>query len=90
MAFQCSKYLDLEKVGSDDEKKKCSILLDLLNPIMKSYPSEMAIHSISQGLQIFADQGFVMITPSNNTTGTAEFIPSTRNHRYSWHRPAWS
>jgi alkylation response protein AidB-like acyl-CoA dehydrogenase len=58
LAFQCSKYLDLEKVGSDDEKRKCSILLDLLNPIMKSYPSEMAIHSISQGLQILGGSGF--------------------------------
>jgi len=58
LALQCSRYLDLEKMVSGEEKKKYSILLDLLTPIVKSYPSEMAIHSISQGLQIFGGSGF--------------------------------
>jgi alkylation response protein AidB-like acyl-CoA dehydrogenase len=58
LALQCSKYLDLEMVTTGDEKYRYTILLDLLTPVLKSYPSEMAIQSISQGLQIFGGSGF--------------------------------
>ncbi|MEN8246471.1 MAG: acyl-CoA dehydrogenase, partial [Thermodesulfobacteriota bacterium] len=40
------------------EKEKYSLLLDLLTPIVKTYPSEMGIQSISQGLQCFGGSGF--------------------------------
>jgi len=58
LAMQCSQYLDFEKVLTGEKKKKYSLLLDLLTPILKSYPSEMAILSISQGLQCFGGSGF--------------------------------
>ena len=58
LLLQCSKYVDLKKVGSDEEKKKYALLLDLLTPVAKSYPSEMGILSISEGLQILGGSGY--------------------------------
>lgn len=56
--MQCSKYVDLMKVLPDDEKEKYHLLLELLTPIAKSYPSEMGVHSISQGLQCLGGSGY--------------------------------
>jgi butyryl-CoA dehydrogenase len=58
LLLQCSKYADLQKVGSDEEKEKYTLLLDLLTPVAKTYPSEMGILSISQGLQCFGGSGY--------------------------------
>jgi butyryl-CoA dehydrogenase len=55
---QCSKYLDLQHVVSDEEKEKYNLLLEILTPIAKSYPSEMGIHAISQGLQCLGGSGY--------------------------------
>ena len=35
----------------NEEKEKYRLLLEVLTPVAKSYPSEMGIQSISQGLQ---------------------------------------
>ncbi|MCG6911536.1 MAG: acyl-CoA dehydrogenase [Deltaproteobacteria bacterium] len=58
LAIQCSQYVDLMTVSGGAEKQKYSLLLDLLTPVVKSYPSEMGIQSISQGLQCFGGSGF--------------------------------
>lgn len=58
LLLQCSKYADLHKVGGSDEKEKYTLLLDLLTPVAKTYPSEMGILSISQGLQCFGGSGY--------------------------------
>jgi len=58
MIMQCSKYVDLMKVLPADEKEKYHLLLELLTPIAKSYPSEMGILSISQGLQCLGGSGY--------------------------------
>jgi len=64
LLMQCSKYADLVKVqqGADtdhpEEKEKLSLLLDLLTPIAKTYPSEMGIQSISQSLQCLGGYGY--------------------------------
>jgi len=58
LLLQCSRYVDMKKVGSDEEKKKYSLLLDLLTPVAKSYPSEAGILSISQGLQCLGGSGY--------------------------------
>ncbi|MGE5842916.1 MAG: acyl-CoA dehydrogenase, partial [Deltaproteobacteria bacterium] len=58
LLLQCSKYSDLQKVGSNNEKEKYTLLLDLLTPVAKTYPSEMGIFSISQGLQCFGGSGY--------------------------------
>jgi len=58
LLMQCSKYLDLQHVVSDDEKERYNLLLEILTPIAKSYPSEMGIHAISQGLQCLGGSGY--------------------------------
>lgn len=58
LLLQCSKYVDLKRVGSDEEAEKYSLLLDLLTPVAKSYPSEVGILSISQGLQCLGGSGY--------------------------------
>jgi butyryl-CoA dehydrogenase len=56
--MQCSKYVDMLKVLSGEEKHKYHLLLEILTPVAKSYPSEMGILSISQGLQCFGGSGY--------------------------------
>ncbi|MBW1786383.1 MAG: acyl-CoA dehydrogenase [Deltaproteobacteria bacterium] len=56
--LQCSKYADLEIVSSGEDKKKYGMLLDLLTPVAKSYPSEMGVQSVSQGLQCLGGYGY--------------------------------
>ena len=58
LLLQCSKYVDLQKVSTNNEKEKYSFLLDILTPVAKTYPSEMGILSISQGLQCFGGSGY--------------------------------
>jgi alkylation response protein AidB-like acyl-CoA dehydrogenase len=58
LLFQCGLYSDLVEVAGTEEKKRYSLLLDLLTPIAKSYPSEMGILSVSQGLQILGGYGY--------------------------------
>jgi alkylation response protein AidB-like acyl-CoA dehydrogenase len=55
---QCGKYADLAIVLSGEEKANNELLLDLLTPVAKSYPSEMGLLSISQGLQCLGGSGY--------------------------------
>lgn len=55
---QCSLYHDQHIVLEGEEKEKVEMLLDLLTPVAKSYPSEMGIVSVSQGLQILGGYGY--------------------------------
>lgn len=58
LILQCAKYADLEKVGEGEVKEQATLLLDLLTPVAKSYPSEMGVVSVSQGLQILGGYGY--------------------------------
>jgi alkylation response protein AidB-like acyl-CoA dehydrogenase len=58
LILQCSHYVDLARVTEGEEKEKYELLLDLLTPVAKSYPSEMGILSISQGLQCLGGYGY--------------------------------
>jgi butyryl-CoA dehydrogenase len=58
LLLQCSKYVDLQKVHEGSEKEDFGLLLDLLTPVAKSYPSEMGILTTSQGLQCLGGSGF--------------------------------
>ena len=54
----CAQYQDLEHVAEGEEKERAFLLLDLLTPIAKSYPSEMGNLSVSLGLQILGGYGY--------------------------------
>ena len=58
LLLQCGRYSDLVEVAEGEEQARYSLLLDLLTPIAKSYPSEMGILSVSQGLQILGGYGY--------------------------------
>jgi alkylation response protein AidB-like acyl-CoA dehydrogenase len=58
LLIQCGKYADLASVLAGEEKEKNELLLDLLTPVAKSYPSEMSLLSISAGLQCLGGSGY--------------------------------
>ncbi len=58
LLLQCSLYADQARVLTGEEKEKNELLLDLLTPVAKTYPSEMGIPSVSQGLQILGGYGY--------------------------------
>ncbi|WP_319406271.1 acyl-CoA dehydrogenase [uncultured Desulfosarcina sp.] len=58
LLLQGAKYSDLEIVSDDDEKKRFKLLLDLLTPIFKGYPTEKGVIATSNALQCFGGYGY--------------------------------
>ncbi|MCP4682021.1 MAG: acyl-CoA dehydrogenase, partial [Desulfobacterales bacterium] len=56
--MQCSLYSDLENLQTGEEREKARLLLEILTPIAKTYPSEMGVLSVSSGLQCFGGYGY--------------------------------
>lgn len=52
------KFQDLTLVTQGEEQENNHLLLELLTPIAKTYPSEMGRHSVNQGLQVLGGYGF--------------------------------
>jgi alkylation response protein AidB-like acyl-CoA dehydrogenase len=58
LVMQCCLYSDLANVRTGELKERYNLLLDLLTPSAKTYPSEMGVMSVSQGLQCLGGYGF--------------------------------
>jgi len=59
LLLQCSFYADLIRVLPDgEEKERVELMLDILTPVAKSYPSEMGVQSVSQALQCLGGYGY--------------------------------
>jgi butyryl-CoA dehydrogenase len=58
LLMQCSKYVDFQKVLTGEDRERYHLLLEILTPVAKTYPSEMGIQSISQGLQCLGGSGY--------------------------------
>ncbi len=59
LVLQASYYHDKEKVAETaEEKAHYNLLLEILTPIVKTYPSEKAQQSVSTGLQVLGGMGF--------------------------------
>jgi len=58
LLLQCCQYADYRRLLTGEEKEKNALLLDLLTPVAKSYPSEMGVLSVSQGLQCLGGYGY--------------------------------
>ena len=59
LVLQASYYHDMEKVAeTEEERNNYSLLLEILTPIVKTYPSEKGQESVSTGLQILGGMGF--------------------------------
>ncbi|MDA8404335.1 MAG: acyl-CoA dehydrogenase [Desulfobacteraceae bacterium] len=58
LIMQCYTYADLERVTRGSDKEKYHLLLELLTPIAKTFPSEYGILSTSQSIQCFGGYGY--------------------------------
>lgn len=60
----CAKYLDLSHHATSEEVRNHNhLLLELLTPIAKTYPSEMGRVSISNGVQVLGGYGYTTDFP---------------------------
>jgi len=60
LVVECLKWYDLEKISTGEEKENAYLMLELLTPIVKTYPSEYGIVSTSNAIQVLGGYGFTM------------------------------
>ncbi|MGB1972107.1 MAG: acyl-CoA dehydrogenase [Flavobacteriaceae bacterium] len=59
LVLLAAKYYDLETTASSsEEKKKYNTLLEMIIPVVKTYPSEAGSYAVNNGLQILGGYGF--------------------------------
>ncbi len=58
LLMQCCRYADEEIVLEGEAQERASLLLDLLTPVAKSYPSETSILSTSLAIQCLGGYGY--------------------------------
>ncbi len=58
LVMQTALYHDLEVVSEGEEHEKYYLLLELLTPIAKTYPSEKGREAVDDGLQVLGGYGF--------------------------------
>lgn len=66
LVLQGGKYADMAHAAEGDEKLKYELLLELLTPIIKTFPSEMGVVSISNGVQVLGGGGYCKDFPLEN------------------------
>ena len=63
LILECSKYSDLAKISEGEEKEICALMLDLLTPVVKTYPTEMGVAAVNYGMQCFGGYGYCVDFP---------------------------
>jgi alkylation response protein AidB-like acyl-CoA dehydrogenase len=63
LLLQCSHYSDIAHAAEGDERERAALLLDLLTPVAKSYPSEMGCLTTSAAVQILGGAGYTTDFP---------------------------
>ncbi len=58
LLLECGKLADIEKTSEGQIKEEAHLLMEILTPIAKTYPSEMGRVATSNGLQILGGYGF--------------------------------
>ena len=58
LLIEAARLYDISRVAEGEEKENALLMLDLLMPVAKSYPSEMGVQSVSQSVQTFGGYGF--------------------------------
>ncbi len=59
LIFKAAKYFDLYHNSTDVKNKhKYHTLLEMIIPVVKTYPSEAGVYSINNGLQVLGGYGF--------------------------------
>ena len=63
LAMECSKLFDLVHATEGEQKNNSLLLLELLTPIMKTYPSEQGSRSAALAIQTLGGYGFTTDFP---------------------------
>jgi alkylation response protein AidB-like acyl-CoA dehydrogenase len=58
LLLEAARLYDVAHAGEGEEKENAHLLLEILMPMAKTYPSEMGVQSVSQSLQTFGGYGF--------------------------------
>lgn len=59
LVLLASKYYDLSNSAAEkEEREKYKLLLEIVTPVVKTYPSEMGITSVNNGVQVLGGYGF--------------------------------
>lgn len=58
LGLYCSKLVDEERTGPADERPRATLLLDVLTPIAKSFPSQWCLHANALAIQIHGGYGY--------------------------------
>jgi len=64
LIFHCAMLVDLKKVTEDEEERsRIGLLLELLTPIAKSWPSEHCLEANKLAIQVFGGYGYTRDYP---------------------------
>ncbi|MFC7049457.1 acyl-CoA dehydrogenase [Emcibacter nanhaiensis] len=64
LALYCARLLDDQAVASDeDERRRLGLLLDILTPIVKSWPSEFCLEANKHAIQVLGGYGYTREYP---------------------------
>jgi alkylation response protein AidB-like acyl-CoA dehydrogenase len=58
LLLQCGLWSDLAHTATGDTQERAQLLLDLLTPVAKSYPSEMCCQTTSAAVQVLGGAGY--------------------------------
>lgn len=54
-----AKYMDIEKLGTEEEKVHADLVLQFLTPVCKAYMTDMGLETTNIGVQVFGGHGFI-------------------------------
>jgi len=63
LALYCGRLVDDRKTGSVEQQREAAILLELLTPIAKSWPSEWCLEANSLAIQVHGGYGYTRDFP---------------------------
>lgn len=58
LLLESARTFDIAHAAEGEEKENAHLLLEILMPMAKTYPSEMGVQSVSQSVQTFGGYGF--------------------------------
>lgn len=63
LGLYCSKLVDLQQTGDDAERERAGLLLDVLTPITKSWPSQWCLEANNLAIQVHGGYGYTREFP---------------------------
>ncbi len=58
LVLQGAKYADMIHTTEGEEQEKYKLLLDFITPLVKTFPTEAGLQSVSSSLQVFGGAGY--------------------------------